>query len=51
MRINLVKFCEYVEEQYRYNIEYKKNIYTAQDKQKMIEITNSKSLHDDVTVL
>ena len=46
---DLVKSCEYVGEQYLYDIE-KKN--TAQDKQKMIEITKkTKSLHDDVTVL
>ena len=48
---DLVKSCEYVGEQYLYDIK-KKNIYTAQDKQKMIEITKKqKSLHDDVTVL
>ena len=48
---DLVKSCEYVGEQYLYDIEKKK--YTAQDKQIMIEITKRKpkSLHDDVTVL
>ena len=48
---DLVKSCEYVGEQYLYDIGGKK--YTTQDKQIMIEITTkkTKSLHDDVTVL